>query len=67
VAGVSLARSLGVGLALSRETSEDVEHLLSPQLTGLLGRAMAGEVAAVDELEATITTEKPARKMEASQ
>jgi hypothetical protein len=59
VAGVALARSLGVGLALQREHLEDVEHIIAPELSGLLGRAMAGEVEAVDELTAHVTSEHP--------
>lgn len=54
-AGVELSRSLGVGLKLAGESVEDVENLIAPELTGLLGRAMAGDVEAVDELQRVVT------------
>lgn len=50
IAGSFLAKSLGAGLALAGERREDVEYLLSPQLSALLVKAMEGDPAAVDEL-----------------
>jgi len=59
LSGCALAHSLGTGLALSGEHPEDVEHIVAPELTAMLGRAMAGEAAAVDELESLITSDLP--------
>ncbi len=58
-AGLVLAASLGVGLRLAGDHPADVEHLLAPQLGELLGRAMAGDATAVDEL-ARYVSDRPA-------
>lgn len=51
-----LSRSLGAGLAVAGENPDDMEHLILPQLSALLGRAGAGDPDAVDELERHVTT-----------
>ncbi len=65
-AGLRLAAAIGVGLKLAGEHREDVEHLIGPQLADVLGRAMTGDAAAVDELERLITTTPPPAVMEPS-
>jgi hypothetical protein len=57
-AGKSLALSIGAGLKLAGETAEDVDNIIGPQLSAILGRAMAGESSAVDELAALVTTDQ---------
>lgn len=67
LAGALLSHSLGAGCALAGEDPLDFEHIRAPALADLLDRAMAGEAAAVDELEGHIAREAPtrARKKEA--
>jgi hypothetical protein len=50
-AGMRLAQSIGAGLRIRGEHEEDFSHILGPQVSDLLGRSMAGESAAADELE----------------
>jgi len=58
--GVVLSFSLGQGLKLSDASELDCEHGVGRDLSNLIGRAMAGDSAAVDELETRITND-PAR------
>jgi hypothetical protein len=61
-AGCALGASLGVGLKLDGETVEDFELILAPQLSTLLGRAMAGDLAAVVELGELVTNDPSATR-----
>ena len=54
-AGIVLATSLGAGFRLTGEDATDFEYLIAPEWSDLIGRAMAGESAAVDELAERIT------------
>jgi hypothetical protein len=56
-AGFRLAVSLGAGLRLSGEEPTDVEYLIGPQLSGLIGRAIAGDDEAASELETVVTAD----------
>lgn len=53
--GFALASAVGAGLRLSGERSEDVEHLIGPEIASRIGRAIAGESAAVAELAELLT------------
>jgi hypothetical protein len=64
VAGKLLALSLGAGLKIAGTPEEDFEHILKPQLSELIGRAMSGDSLAVDALEQCITTECAALRKE---
>lgn len=68
VAGCLLAQSIGAGLAIAGEHREDVEFISGPAISDMLGRAIAGESAAVDWLEATLVNQRPApaRKVSAN-
>lgn len=59
-----LSYSIGVGLSLGCEHAIDVEHIIAPQLSALLGRAAAGDVAAVDVLAQHLTAALPAAARE---
>ena len=59
-AGALLATALGAGLRIAETTPEDAEWLVFPQLSDLLGRAMAGQAEATDELEKLVTAEASA-------
>lgn len=66
LAGCALSTSLGAGLALQGEHREDVENTIGRDLSDLVGKAMAGEAAAVDELERIVSNHPAlARKMSA--
>jgi hypothetical protein len=57
-AGVLLAQSIAAGLAVAGEHGLDVEHLLAPQISDLLGKAMYNaDPAAVAELERVLTND----------
>jgi hypothetical protein len=57
LAGLRLATSLGAGLAMSDASELDAEHGAGKDLSNLLGKAMAGDAEAVDELERVITND----------
>lgn len=57
ISGQILATSLGAGCRLAGENPVDFEHILSPALSDLIGRAMAGDGSAVDELERIVTND----------
>jgi hypothetical protein len=59
VAGFTLARALGAGLGHQGETREDVEHIIAPAVSSLIGRAIAGDAEALEEIEAHVTSERP--------
>lgn len=59
LAGRVLALSLGVGMKLQGFSELDVEHGAGKDLSALLGRAMAGEIEAVDLLERAIGDRPP--------
>jgi hypothetical protein len=60
--GFTLARAVGVGLRLQGEDPLDVEFIVGPDISKLIGRAIAGEAEAVEELERHVTVENPARQ-----
>jgi hypothetical protein len=66
VAGFTLAKSLGIGLRLQGEDELDVTHISGPAISKLIGAAIAGEPEAVEALEQAVTTECPARSLEAN-
>ncbi len=59
--GFRLAQSLGAGLALQGEDRLDIEHIVAPGVSKLIGAAIAGDAGALEELESHITIENPAR------
>jgi hypothetical protein len=68
VAGFALARALGFGLALQGEKREDVEFISGPAISSLIGRAVAGDAEALEEIERHVTaTRPPARTREQEQ
>jgi len=56
-AGMALARAVGAGLRKSDASAEDVEHGAGRDVSNLIGRAIAGDASAVDELERVLTTD----------
>lgn len=61
-AGKLLSMSVGVGLRLSGEAEEDVLHTVGPDLSKLIGQAMAGDSSATDYLESILCNTPPKEK-----
>lgn len=56
-AGMAMATSIGAGMRISGMSHEDAEQGVGKDLSDLLGKAMAGESAAADELERVLTND----------
>jgi hypothetical protein len=59
VGGFMLARAIGTGLAEQGEDPLDVQFISAPQISKLIGAAIAGEAEALEEIETHVTTERP--------
>lgn len=55
---IDLARLIGAGMAIQGMDQLDAEHGVGKDLSALLGRAAAGDSAAVDALEAILTNKR---------
>lgn len=58
-AGKLLAMSIGIGLRTSGEKADDIEFTIGPDLSRLIGRAMAGDIGATSYLESILSNVPP--------